>query len=132
MALHGVICPTTHVFTHALCSDIRTAAHCWLSSVQLLNILTYKCCVSLPGLIKASQTMTYPAAACFCCSVFFFAQCSLWQEYPEPPIHMSTAVCLCLGRARCQLAKAVFKHTSKTHMEPGWISLLTWCFRSVL
>lgn len=130
MALHGVVGPSTHVFTHAWCRGIRAAAHYWLSSVQLLNIFTYKCCASLPGLIKASQAITYPAAACFCYSAFLL--CSLWQAYPEPPNHMSTAVCLCLGRAHCQLAKAVFKHTSETYTEPGWISLLTRCFRSVL
>lgn len=130
MALHGVVDPSTHVFTHAWCRGIRAAAHYWLSSVQPLNILTYKCCASLPGLIKTSQAITYPAAACFRCSAFL--QGNLWQEYPEPPIHMSTAVCLCLGRAHCQLAKAVFKHTSETHTEPRWISPLTRCFRSVL
>lgn len=75
MALHGVVGPSTHVFTHAWCRGIRAAAHYWLSSVQLLNSLTYKCCASLPGLIKASKAITYPAAACFCCFFCLFNVC---------------------------------------------------------
>lgn len=86
-------------------------------------------------LVKAIRAITDTAAACFSSLCLFFSQRNLRQERPAPPIHMPTAVSLCLGRAHCQLANTVFKHTSEMALlcvQPGWIPLLTHCLQGYI